>query len=353
MKTNILYVFPFFTGPYGAERMLSDIVNGISQRKMYRSSIMTLSKNETMLISNNIQIYSLLSTGLYKKIGHNALTFLSPFLLIFWFLLTNLKNYQIFHLLNWQSLLVAPIIKLKNPKASVIYHCTEPPRFLYDLKEETLSNKKAFIKIILKIYSYIISKWDSFSISKVDKIISISEWTEKEIKSIYNKDSEIVYPAIEVERFNKYSKVEARRKLKLNSNLKLYITVSKIHPRKKIDESIDLFIKHSKSNSNSRYFIIGGGPDENMIKEYILKVKDTRIIMKGKIESDDEVALYFMSSDYFIFTAKNEPFGIAPLEARSAGCEILGIDHKRSILNPKQLVSEIVRIYDEILKLID
>jgi len=61
--------------------------------------------------------------------------------------------------------------------------------------------------------------------------------------------------------------------------------------------------------------------------------------------SGEAVVLYNAAADYFLFTAKNEPFGIAPQEARVAGVKVLPKGRPYPILtwqeSTKNLLSKI------------
>jgi glycosyltransferase involved in cell wall biosynthesis len=54
------------------------------------------------------------------------------------------------------------------------------------------------------------------------------------------------------------------------------------------------------------------------------------------------------AADYFIFTAFKEPFGIAPLEAKAAGCKVIPQELPYPLLNWKEHAQKVAALYQNI-----
>jgi len=346
---RICFIFPRFTGPYGAERLIlkmsSELTHLNHNITIYTHKFHLSCKD---IVSSKVKI---VETGFPPIKDHDIASFLDLILMPNLALKIN-GNYDIFHLVNWQSAFggfLAKILHSKYRKIPFIYHCTEPPRIVYDLKDITLSkypfSKKILLKFILPILKYV----DKYSVRRLDKIISISDWTAKQVREIYSRDSEIVYPGVEIERFKRYSKEVARKKLRLDRDTKLFISVSKLHRRKRIDKALRIYEEFSKSFRKSKFLIIGDGPEKQNLKNLVKKMNLKNVEFLGRI-SDDEIPVYYAAADYFIFTAKNEPFGIAPLEAKVAGCELLGVNTHYPILSWEDSTKKVIEIYERIIK---
>lgn len=346
---KLTYIFPFLTGPYGAERLLSDIIRGISRNKerFPEISLLTIgdapSADELFEDIKGLQRRSIMS----KPLSIKVMTLVSPFLLVLAVWRHLERDVDIVHIMNWQSMLVAPFIKRLAPQAKIIYTCTEPPRFMYDLRGETLGDAHPILRPFLRVYMAIIRSWDKRAVHSVDSFISIGDWTQEAVQKIYNLHTEIIYPGIQLSRFENSDSVSSRERLGIDTQQKVYITVSKIHVRKKLTDSVDLFIEHSAGDPDARYYIIGGGPFTEKLAKYLDEVDDNRIKMMGRL-SEQDVTDFFIASDFFIFTAKNEPFGISPLEAKAAGAELLGIDRGYEIFDSKDLGDKYLVYYDKL-----
>jgi glycosyltransferase involved in cell wall biosynthesis len=322
---NIAIIYPRFTGPYGRERLLLNLTRSLSK------------------IDNKVTIYThstklLIDKSLLKNIkviegntptfkNHQIATFVD--LLLMPLLVSKIRNkYDVIVLIGWQSTFGGYFYKkFINKNQKVFYYCLEPPRIVYDLKQETLNKTSFSKKIILFPLLTLIKKIDFISVKSINNILSISDWTQKQVKSIYNKESLVIYPGVEIERFRKITKIFAKTKLKIPKNKTIYLSVSKLHYRKRLDLAIKVFLEYKEKDS--LFYIIGDGPYKEEILKIIKKLGMDNIILLGEL-SDEEVTLFMKASDYFIFTAQNEPFGMAPLEAYVAGCKVIphGIKYK-------------------------
>ncbi len=314
---KIAFIFPRITGPYGGERLMFTLAKELT----YLGAEITIysSFNDKDILDIDHSKVKLIKVGGAGLGGHQLKTLLD-FIKMPIFASRVSKNHDYVVGMGWQtSFCLFILTKLRRfNKRSVIYYCLEPPRFLYDLKEESSSSKIKSV-VLLPLFS-LIKFLDAISIKALPRNYAISQWSSDQMKAIYGKRAPIIYPGVEIERFKNKSKPKAREHLSLSKNGQIFITVSKLHARKKIQDSIDLYLKNE--STNSKYFIIGNGPDKANIEEYIKQTQSKSITLLGTL-SDEEVAKYMIAADYFIFTAVNEPFGIAPLEAEVAGCKIL------------------------------
>jgi hypothetical protein len=319
---KIAIIFPRFTGPYGGERLvlkLSEALSSLGNEVVIYTRYFDPEINSIKAKDVDIKEIKKLN-----KVGsHQTKTILDMFLMPYVALKTQ-THFDVVIGTGWQSAyaLLWLIILRKYKRRNTIYYCLEPPRFLYDLKTETLNNASFARRVITFPIFRFVKYLDQVSVRQIGKLISISDWTSNQCKKIYHRDSEVIQPGVEVERFQSISRAKARKILKLHIKTSIYLTVSKIHPRKMLERSIDLYLRNRKSNSI--YYLIGDGPHRTAIEKYVNKNcsdKDNVHLLGGL--PDEEVTLYMQSANYFIFTAKNEPFGIAPLEAQVAGCEII------------------------------
>lgn len=341
---NICLICPRFTGPYGAERLVLNLSSELTKLGHF----VTIYSHKfhpdcSSILSNDVKI---VETGFPNIKNHDVSTLLDLVLM------PNLArkvtgSYDIIHAINWQSAFGAICIKKIHGKKSkdvlILYHCTEPPRIVYDLKEMTLSNTTLWKRVLLIFIIPFLKYIDLYSVRRVNRIIAISDWTAKQIQQIYNIDADIIYPGIEIERFTKYSKDEAKTKLDISPDLKLYLSASKLHRRKRLDVALERYKEHSEKHQ-SKFIIIGDGEEKNRLEKLSKQMNLKNVEFLGRI-SDEDIPLYFMAADYFIFTAKDEPFGIAPLEAKVAGCELLGVNNQYPILSWKKSTEKVIAIY--------
>jgi glycosyltransferase involved in cell wall biosynthesis len=113
------------------------------------------------------------------------------------------------------------IIKHKNQLH--ICYCHSPVRYAWDLKEEYVDAVKE--PISKTVFSYLLDKlrdWDKRTSNRVDYFIANSINVSNRIKQNYNRDSIVIYPPVDINKF----KIETIKK-------NYYITVSRLVSYKK------------------------------------------------------------------------------------------------------------------------
>ncbi|MFC6788910.1 glycosyltransferase family 4 protein [Methylobacterium komagatae] len=99
-------------------------------------------------------------------------------------------------------------------------------------------------------------------------------------------------------------------------------TVCGLHPRKGVQDLIKAFSLVAAKHPTSHLYVVGGGP---MQSEYEELARETgfgdRIHFAG-FQSDPRPYLYAL--DIFVLASHADPFPLAVLEARAAGCVMIG-----------------------------
>ena len=86
-------------------------------------------------------------------------------------------------------------------------------------------------------------------------------------------------------------------------------------------------IKQIKEKTNIKFkcLIAGTGPEEDNMKKFIEKnILSNTVYMLGKIKPED-IPLYYLLADIFIFSSKSETQGMVLLEAMAGSCPVVAI----------------------------
>ncbi len=187
------------------------------------------------------------------------------------------------------------------------------------------------------------------------------------IHNVREDKIKIIFRGINLEKISiDSSKIELREKLNISKNDFIIMTVSRIHPRKGIENVINVIkqIKEENTNLPIKYYIIGTGKELIRLKKKISESRLTDTIkFLGEI-NDITRNQYYKLSDLFILVPeiqKNtiEGFGIVYLEAnyfklpvigtRSGGVKIAIEDGKTGFLidpkDEKGLKEKILMLY--------
>jgi len=180
---------------------------------------------------------------------------------------------------------------------------------VYDFPYRSKQNKKIFIDTLHAA---------NFFITVSKKNLSIA-------KSFLNLDKKsIVIPNGFSNEFGLFSKITARKKLKLNLNKKIILHVGayKIN----IKNQINLIRAISELLNTRKDFIlylIGSGKDEKKIRDKIKELKlDKYVKLIGSI-THDKMPLWMSASDLFVFPSYSESFGIVQIEAMACGIPVI------------------------------
>jgi glycosyltransferase involved in cell wall biosynthesis len=199
----------------------------------------------------------------------------------------------------------------KPEGATHIGYCHSPPHFYWRKYQSYLKNpgfgKLNFLaRFGLKILAGPLRKKDYLSAQKVDYFIANSSHIQNDIKQFYGRDSVVIYPPVSVEKFKKVSH-------KGNSKSKPKFIVWGRHvPYKRIDLAVSACTK-----LGYKLTVIGEGPETENLK----RLAGPTVNFAGWT-TDEQIIKLASEADAFIFTTIDD-FGIAPVEALSAGLPVI------------------------------
>ncbi len=335
---KIAIVFPRLSGPYGGEKILIQVSDELV-RLGHKITLYVYQYNKICGKYLNPEI-RVSAVGALTFGKHNLDTFLAY--LSMPYLASKVKGeYDLILGMTWQSAFALWWIKKFRKRfrtTPLIYHCFEPPRFIYDL--QTVTGNSILARMIAPLIKWL----DKISVQSVREIISISDDIQKQVKQIYGRDSFKVYPGVEIERFQKYTKSEARKSLGIPEGQEVFLSISKLHRRKRLDQALKIFLK-KRRNKSSVFFIAGRGPEEDRLRAQARRMKLEWTVKFIGVVLGDKTVQYMAACDYFIFTALNEPFGIAPLEAKVAGAKVIPKERPYPIISWRESVGELNKIF--------
>lgn len=188
-----------------------------------------------------------------------------------------------------------------------ICYMHSPARYAWDLSHQYLAEMTGFFapikREIAKELMYGFRQWDMRSTNGVDALIANSHFIKRRIEKVYRRQSEVIYPPVNINEFSHYS----------GPREEYYITASRLVPYKKID----LIVKAFSKNKSRKLLVIGDGPELQNIK----KLAAPNVEFLG-YQNLPEMISYIQRAKAFVFAAY-EDFGILPVEAQACGTPVI------------------------------
>jgi glycosyltransferase involved in cell wall biosynthesis len=176
-------------------------------------------------------------------------------------------------------------------------------RYLWDMYHEYFRKTNSFVRFFMKHLIPRLRLWDVLSSNLVDLFIANSAYIAKRIRRYYNREAEVIYPPVDIEKF-----------LVVERNPKdYYLFFGQLTGYKRADIAIEACIA-----SGRKLVIAGSGAKKSEIRKY---EKNGLITFYGRV-SDEEVRELYANARALIFPGI-EDFGIIPVEAQAGGCPVI------------------------------
>jgi len=189
-----------------------------------------------------------------------------------------------------------------TPRTASILYCHNPTRFLWQAEDyvdhETRSRS---LSTLVNLTSPALRTIDRAAARAYDVIVANSENVRRRIAKCYGRDAELVYPPVDVDRFEVSQKDDG-----------FYLVVSRLVAYKSIQRAIE-----AANALGRRLVIVGNGPDRNRL----LGMAGPTVEFRGHIP-DAEVRNLMETCKALIFPGE-EDFGITPVEAAACGKPVL------------------------------
>ncbi len=203
-------------------------------------------------------------------------------------------------------------IKTSKPTVHISY-IHHPPRYLYGYETAIEWQKYFFIKIYGYIVNHFLRIWDFTSSQRADYLIANSEETKKRIEKFYRRNSTVIYPPVNIP-----DKPVNPLALSLSNGLtrepnNYFLTVSRLARAK----HIDILIK-AANKLKFKLKIVGSGRDLERLKQ----IAGPSVEFLGNL-TDEELKKTYINAKAFLFSSKDEEFGIAAVEAMGYGLPVI------------------------------
>ena len=193
-----------------------------------------------------------------------------------------------------------------------LWYCHTPVRAFYDNYTSFLRSLPIFKRVFFQAYARIFRSLDRKSVSHIDHIVANSYNIQGRIRQFYNRDSDVIYPPIDTSKFQ------------FSESGNFWLSVNRLYPEKQIELQIGSF----RAMPEQKLHIVGGFARGDHSASYAKKIQTDipqNVSFLGEF-ADAELCNLFAHCRGFICTAKDEDFGMTPLEAMAAGKPVVAVD---------------------------
>lgn len=241
-------------------------------------------------------------TGWLQKLPKSLRKFL-PVLRAWYFGRLDLSDYQ---LVISSSGAEAKAVKT-GPNSLHICYCHSPAHYYWIRYNEYLKNPgfgrlNWLARLGLRLLVGPLRSWDHRAAQAADLMIANSTHTQAMIKKFYSRDSTVIHPPVDIERFA----------VKVNEPRRGFVIAGRQVPYKRIDLAVE-----ACSQLKLPLVVLGNGPEHRKLNKIA-----GRSVSFIRNPSDEQVAHYFQTSLAFI-SAGMEDFGIVAVEAMAAGTPVI------------------------------
>lgn len=300
-SVKVAIVCDWLLGTGGAERVVLELHRIYPKAPIYTSQY---NPNPKMWFGDKWFEDADIRTSWLQKLPKSLKKFL-PLLRAFAFSRLNLKEYD---LIISASGAEAKFVKAREGAVHISY-IHAPTHYYWSRYDDYLRHPgfgffDPLARIGLKVLVGPMRRWDYKAAQRPDYLIANSSYTKEQIKKYYGRDSVVIHPPVDVERFKGHSKPAQERHG--------FVTAGRQTPYKKIDLAVE-----AATLLKVPLTVAGRGPDHRWLK----KIAGRNVTFLTKV-SDQEMPRRFGEAKAFIFPGVDD-FGIVAIEAMAAGTPVI------------------------------
>lgn len=191
--------------------------------------------------------------------------------------------------------------------AKTIFYCHTPIRNAYDLYDYYISRMPWWKAFAYWLFCKLIRFNYERDLKKIDVIVTNSKNTQARIKKYLKRDSIVVYPPINTEKFKWLGQKD------------YYLSYSRVDLVKRVTDIAEAF----KKMPDKKLIIASTGTEVERLEEIIKDAPNIEYV--GRV-SDDKLRELVGNCIANVYIPRDEDFGMTPLEGMSAGKPCLGVN---------------------------
>lgn len=187
------------------------------------------------------------------------------------------------------------------PGTASVCYCHTPCRYIWDLYHEYAASLPLAGRAVFAPLAQALRIWDRVASDRVDHFVANSHEVAGRIRKHYRRDSEVIHPPVDVERFTPRPEPDD-----------FYLVASRLVGYKRVDLAVA-----AATRLGRRLVVVGSGPETRRLQG----MAGPTVEFRGHL-SDAEVAGLLARCRALLFPGL-EDFGITPVECQAAGRPVI------------------------------
>ncbi len=297
LKTAIVH--EWFVGYAGSEKVVESFTNIWPDADVFALADFLNDEQRKIILKGKQANTSLIQKLPFARRKHRNYLPLFPFAI-------ERLNFSKYDLIISSSHAVTKGIKTKPDQLHISY-CHSPMRYAWDNAELYLNNANistGLKGLLARSAINYLRKWDLKTASRPNYLIANSKFIAGKIKRIYDREADIIYPPVDVNKFTCETEKED-----------FYLSASRMVPYKKVN----LIVKAFSEMKDKKLKVIGEGPEFDKIK--MMATPNIEVLSFY----DNLLKSLLQKTKALVFAAE-EDFGITVVEAMACGTPVIALN---------------------------
>ncbi len=209
-----------------------------------------------------------------------------------------------------------------------VWYAHDPPRMLYDLKDDVISGLSLMKKPVAATYFSLLKKLDlEKTLNNVDCFVGNSRYCADYLQEVYGKKARAIYPGVDIAKFR------ARRP----AGQSLF-TVARLHSAKRVDLCIKALALLQKELPQAKLRIAGEGPERRNLEALASSLGISKSVSFLGFLTEEQLTNEYTNAYAVMYLPMREPFGLVPLEAGASGKPVIAANEggcKETVIDGK------------------
>lgn len=213
--------------------------------------------------------------------------------------------------------LVPTLTKRRPPRPAVVYHCFEPPRVLYQDRDDVLARSGPArwpLAAALSLYRRV----DRRLVARAEAVTASGPYAARRVRQVYGREAIPITHGLARERLDAPADVERGSGPSL-------VTVNYLHPRKRVDLVLRAVAALPAKLGRLGLTVVGEGPERPALEDLARELGLGERVRFAGFVPEASLPAYYRGAECYVHAAREESFGLSVIEAAYCGLPVVAV----------------------------